>query len=187
MAQNLFGHVGVAHRGDDGVLFSSYGPLPFGVPAFGEAPALISVAYASTVMLPSLRRARLQARRVVSRANLSGIAKACVVYASRHDGEFPPDLQTLKESVNIDERSFRSPLAKAGEEASYVYYPGCRIEEARKYEYPTTIIAHERRELGVDGGVDVVFADCHVEFVSLADLDHRLQISERQKNRKPIE
>ena len=176
LTQHMFGHVATTQHLDDGVLYASYGPLPLGVGSIGET-AGAGTALATSIMLPSLARARQLAKRQVSQANLKAIGMACKIYANdQADGQFPPSIDLIIETGYLTKEQLTAPVDDPGA-MSYVYVPGYYDSMVR----PMDVLAYERRDLferNGGQGLNVLFGDAHVEWVkSLERFDQLLQES----------
>ncbi|MCH7813110.1 MAG: hypothetical protein IID40_03725 [Planctomycetes bacterium] len=178
LTRHLFGHVATTQHTDQGILFASYGPLPFGVGSIGEGVGATS-ALTISVLLPSLSRARTLSKRIVSLSNLRGIYMACMIYANdQPDGRFPPDLATLIELGEIPAKQLQAPLDKTGE-VSYVYLtPGLLVDHVTLAHQ--MIVAHERTDLNDGEGVNVIFADGHAEFVRTERFEMLLEQTKKE-------
>lgn len=168
LTRHTFGNVSASAVSDEGVLTVSYGSLPVALPALGEGGFVIPLG--ASILLPSLARARSQAKRTVSIANLTGIGRAMYVYATENDDKFPPDLQTLVDSGAISEKSLRSPLDESDATSSYVYISGQSTEVDQR-----NILAYENPENYDYGGTVCLFADSHVEFLSIDEFRKALK------------
>jgi len=180
LTQHLFAHVSTAKREESGVLCSSYGPLPFGVPSVAESAGGTTV-MATAILLPSLSRARALSKRVVSATNLRIVGQGCLVYANDHNEAFPPDLQTLLDEGYLTAENLRAPNDETGG-VSYVYIAGHHAAHVRW----DSVVAHERTDLNDGEGVNVLFGDMHVEFVEPERFERLLQqtkqrLAERQR------
>lgn len=158
---------------EDGLRYTGYGSLLQLSPPSAVAGAALPV----SILLPSLARAREMARRTVSAANLSGIGQGCFVYANDHEGEFPPDLQTLlDENYLMDDAVLHSPR-HAPDERSYVYVAGQHSDTA---DY-RNVLAYE---IPVDDeGTNVLFADGHVQWMKLPRFKLELRQTYERLNR----
>jgi prepilin-type processing-associated H-X9-DG protein len=114
-------------------------------------------------MMPALHRARNQARRVTSAANLKQIGVALVLYANDHDGEFPTDLKNqdflryLRDSAS---KVLESPLKpKEFDGPSYIYIAGQSAESPSN-----NILAYENPAFCREG-LNVLFVDSHVRWM----------------------
>jgi len=108
LAKHLFNSVKTTRSDKEGILYASYGPLPFGM-----SPAITSnmatTATLVSVLLPSLSRARELSKRTVCSANLRGIGQAMYIYANDHDDQFPNSLQELLDVGNVSEKQLICP------------------------------------------------------------------------------
>jgi prepilin-type processing-associated H-X9-DG protein len=112
------------------------------------------------ILMPALARTRQLAFRMTSGTNLSGIGKACVIYAEDHDGKLPPDLETLVKEADLRPQSLESKLKpKDFPGPSYIYIAGQTTSMDHR-----NIVAYEDPAYCIDG-VNVVFLDGHVEFL----------------------
>jgi len=122
--------------------------------------AVAGGALGAGIVMPALARARQLARRMTSGTNLSGIGKACLIYANDYDDKFPPDLQTLVRAAELPAKCLESKLKpKDFDGPSYIYIPGQTLAM-----YPGNMIAYDNPEFCTDG-VNVLFLDSHVEFM----------------------
>lgn len=113
---------------------------------------------------PATQKARGQARRAVSAANISGMLKACYMWAADHQGMFPPDLQTLVKGNMLPPRILVSPLRPELGQAGYIYVrPG--VPEAKLEHADEQIVVYEAHERFGEG-VNVGFADGHVQWIA---------------------
>jgi prepilin-type processing-associated H-X9-DG protein len=144
-----------SYVGPDG-FYSHYSGSGFEVSLRGVA----GTALGAGIVMPALARARQQARRVASATNLSGIGKACTVYANDHDDKLPPNLEALIDAAALDSQFLKSPhTPKDFDGPSYVYVPGQTLAM-----YPGNFVAYENPEF-CDEGVNVLHLDGHVEFM----------------------
>jgi len=112
------------------------------------------------IAMPALARSRQMAVRMTSATNLSGIGKACLIYANDHDDKLPPNLEVLVDEVDLSPKSLESKRRpKNFDGPSYVYIPGQTVDM-----YPGNIVAHEDPRYCEDG-LNVLFLDSHVEFM----------------------
>lgn len=179
----------------DGLVMRSVTPFP-GAELYatygGTTTAVVGgVPLGLSVMLPSLARARETANRVKSASNLRQIGQGLFLYANDHGGKFPDDLGALYLGVEaaFAPEVFLSPrtggtvpadVAGAGRQeiatwvsgnSDYVYLGKGLTTSAS----PERAIAHERLDVGLEDGVNVLFADGRVEFVTMAGLEQVLK------------
>jgi prepilin-type processing-associated H-X9-DG protein len=116
----------------------------------------------------SLQASREQARRAISAANIRGIVTSCIIYSNEHKGQWPATLSELVRQGMLTERQFIAPYEQGpivltadtvDRMGSYLYRSGVSTQTA-----PTEAVLCER-ELR-DGGLNVAFADGHVEWVT---------------------
>ncbi len=180
LTRHLFGNTSATATTKDGVLIVSHGALPVAFPAIGEGGAMVPII--ASIMLPSLARARGQARRVVSATNLRSIGVAAMIYANDHKGSFPPDLQTLIDDQSISPKQLISPLDDSGAECSYVYIGGQDPDKIR--EPYRAILAYENPENYDGEGTNVLFLDTHVEFMKMPAFEKALAETNKRLGRQ---
>ncbi len=121
--------------------------------------AIAGASLGTAILMPALARTRQLAQRVVSENNLSGIGKACMVYANNDpEGKYPPSLQALVDKGHISPEqleSRRKPKDFAG--PSYIYIAGQNAAMD-----PGNIIAYENPEF-CDDRIIVLFNDTRVD------------------------
>ena len=122
--------------------------------------AVAGAAVGIGVMMPALAKSRQQARRITSASNLKGIGNALLVYANDYNGKFPPNLQTLVETEDLDSRALESKRKPKGFNGpSYIYVTGQDVSM-----YPGNIVVYENPAYCTDG-LNVLFLDCHVQWM----------------------
>ncbi len=154
----LQSYVGVTCPDKDGVIYSSYGD---GGQLF--VGAVGGAAMGTSIMLPSLMRARHLAKRAVSMANLRGIGLACHVYANDHDDVLPTSLDVLVQESMISHDQLESPLDPHDPEPYVLLVLGKPMSAIKMPS--RTVLAYERPH--TDEGTCVLFLDGHVEFMDL--------------------
>ena len=124
----------------------------------------------------SLARSRELSRRMVSASNLAGIVKASMVYADRHEGEWPASLAELVRGGDLSLKTLGDvyngtaprTFADAERESYYLYR-----KNVPKNIAPTEVVAGEREIRGGEGA-NFAFADGHVQFVREPDASRLL-------------
>lgn len=164
LTRHLFGTVAATTITDDGHLGVSHGAVPFST--VSSSP-MVAGPITVAVLLPSLARARQQAKRAASMANLRGIGMSCVIYANENDGNFPPDFETLIRD-GLPEESLQSPLNNDAE-VDYVYVEGQNADMNVR-----NILAYEKLEDFNNEGTNVLFLDSHVEYMTKDAFDKAL-------------
>lgn len=135
------------------------------------APLAVGVAVPATV------RAREQAQMVRAASNLRQIGMGCMLYANENRGKYPPNLGALlQHDLNPDafltgrgrqvppEIRAAAPNVQAewiNKNSDFVYL-GAGLNANVAVD---RVVAHEKFELARNGGVNVLFADGHVEFM----------------------
>ncbi len=154
--------------------------------ASGAAPA-----FAVSILLPSLSRARETANRVKSGSNLRQIGQATYLYASENKGQCPPDLGTILKTQDVTPQVFLSPrgtnefpdnltagtpdqrAAWINEHADYVYLGKGKMVDRLRADEP---LAYEKLELGDQQGTNILYGDGHVGWVSAAEAARVLKL-----------
>ena len=177
----------------DGFHMRSIEPFP-GSTMVASDPA-ISALYLEPAMvatlLPALNRAREQANRVKSASNLRQIGQAAMMYANENKGNFPPDLKTIYKQVDLTPSVFINPRSDTAppppgtpdEMAAWVQEHGdyVWIGKGKNASSPAdTVLAYEKLEDNPEG-VNVLFADGHVEFLMIP---HAQELIEKSKPAK---
>jgi prepilin-type processing-associated H-X9-DG protein len=132
--------------------------------------AVAGAAVGLGVMMPALARTRQQAYRMVSATNLKGIGKAMLIYANDYDDEFPPNLEILVEKCELPAQvleSKRKPKGFTG--PSYIYITGQNVSMQ-----PGNITVYENPAYCTDG-INVLFLDCHVQWMKPEDFMKELK------------
>jgi prepilin-type processing-associated H-X9-DG protein len=111
------------------------------------------------IVAPSLAKLHAISTRMACGTNLKGIGKALLIYANDYNDQFPPDLETLISKAEMPAKGLVCPAT--GLKDSYVYR-GASITMA---DTPWMITVYEKQSNHGDGR-NVLFLDCHVEWVS---------------------
>ena len=124
----------------------------------------------------SLARSRQQAKRMMTLANMRGIALGCLIHVDKHKGAWPAGLGDLIEADLITPAMCRSPFDPSREEitatnvdatSSYLYRPGAGLA-------PDDVILCERHLHY--GGACFAFADGHAAWHEGPDAERLLAI-----------
>ena len=108
---------------------------------------------------PSLTQARTRARRIACANNLKVIGMALLLYSNDNKDTFPVDLETLVAKTYLPKnRMLKCPADKLRD--SYIYR-GASITTS---DIPSLIMVYEKSG-NHGGGRNVLFLDCHVEWV----------------------
>jgi prepilin-type processing-associated H-X9-DG protein len=181
---------------DAGIHEKSVSPFP-GSKMLSE-PGMVSSAGAggsalmASILLPALNRARETANRVKSASNLRMIGQGMFLYSNDNGGNFPPDLGTVAKTQDLPLEAFVSPRTgselpknwramspdqRAGwvnEHADYVYLGNGMTNQ----ENAETVVAYENPGRKLSDGINLLFADGHVEFMLMKDA---MDLIEKQK------
>lgn len=133
----------------------------------------------TSILLPSLNRARETANRVKSASNLRQIGIACMLYANDNNGKLPVDLSTILQTQDLIAEVFINPRTGTavppvppGQNrvdfhadwvntgSDYVYLGAGNVNQMG----PNRVLAYERPE-GLDDGINILFGDTRVEWV----------------------
>lgn len=161
---------GAAARTEHGLVSTNVGSL--GNPAL--VAALVGLAVG--IALPSVSRARMQAKRTVSAMNLRMIGVCCHIYANENQNEFPADFDTMLEYECITRDSLTAPNDPTGG-ISYVYIAGQTANDD-----PRNIVAYEK-PLSADGAC-ALFLDGHVEFLRPGEFEQMLRATFQRLDRE---
>ena len=143
-----------------------------------DATSIGEMSLMTSILLPSLNRARTTANRVKSASNLRQIGLACMQYSNDHRGALPPDLGTLVKTEDIAASVFLNPdkptslpagidtmtpdaIAEwVSDSSDYIMAPGAKNGHNLD---PGIVVAYEKVDPSAQG-MNILFADYHVEF-----------------------
>ncbi|GEM_PF-2998120 len=128
---------------------------------------------------PSLSKARELANREIDAARLSGIAYACMIYASRNNDQMPAHLFAITSDLHSPQ-DFKSKFSLTLEPTAMTSTPA-DLESWCDWIYigadlSTTTSSAERivfaysKDLYADHSRCIVFADCHSEWIEASNL-----------------
>jgi prepilin-type processing-associated H-X9-DG protein len=177
---------------DAGWHYRGVSPFPGSDLLGGEQALVTTVApVAAAALIPATARAQQQAVMVRDMNNLRQIGLGAIMYSNDNQGALPPDLGATLKYVQApavylspDKAAKLAPPADAkpeelakwiNENADYAYL-GKDLGKLTKITNPAqTILAHEKFELTKNGLVNVLYADGHVEMMSVQFLKDRLE------------
>ncbi|HVT87354.1 MAG TPA: H-X9-DG-CTERM domain-containing protein [Tepidisphaeraceae bacterium] len=135
----------------------------------------------TSILLPSLNRARETANRVKCASNLRSIGQAILLYANDNQGKFPPNLGELILKEELTAGSFICPSGNTqlpnavgpdigkqiadwvNANSDYVYLGAGKTAAAPAVD----IIAYDKPGHHDNDGINILFADGHVDFVTM--------------------
>ncbi|HSU66950.1 MAG TPA: DUF4190 domain-containing protein [Tepidisphaeraceae bacterium] len=154
------------------------GPAIAGITLGGLS--LLTVPLIIAILLPSLNRAREMANRVKCAANMRQLGTAMMMYANNNNGHFPDKFEdVLQASPDLSAATFVCPSddklppsttsvqteehdIASGKHCSYVYIGADLTSSAS----PDTVLLYEPLTDHRNQGINVLFADGHVEFLA---------------------
>ena len=130
------------------------------------------------MVVSSMMRAKKMARRAISAANLNSIGKAVLLYRAQFNDATPTSLVELVEHRLLSERLLTHPETgrRVKTDAKGIpTEPGDYVYIVLPHDAPADLVmAHERPEITHGEGVNVLFADTHVEWVDMKTFQKHL-------------
>lgn len=167
---------------EQGWHFHAVSPFPGSTLLASETAGLMSVqssAVMASILLPSLNRAREQARRVQSMTNLRNIGQSTFIYANEFRGKFPDDLGELVVKTQLPPTILVNPRtdtsvpaglegealkAWANESSDYIY-----LGKGKKSSAGADVVLAYENPRELDDGLNILFCDGHVEFLRMPE------------------
>ncbi|MGE0480105.1 MAG: H-X9-DG-CTERM domain-containing protein [Phycisphaerae bacterium] len=171
VTKDVLNCVSVTSVDKDGLLVSQIG---HGEPL---AAAAAGVALGSSIVLPSLARARELAKRTVSSSNLRALGMALHVHASEHEGSFPQTFDVLVQAGVLTPQQLASPRNPDPATPSYDYVAGQSTKADMR-----NVLAYERTFS--PEGTNVLFVDGHVEWMRLDEFRAAVRATYKRLNRE---
>jgi prepilin-type processing-associated H-X9-DG protein len=149
-----------------------------------------------SILLPSLNRARETANRVKCASNMRQIGQATLLYANENRQKMPPDLGTLLKTQDIGMEVFICPsssnaipgdvrnapidrqAAWVNENASFVWLVPADAGLTFNMD-PEIVLLHERVDNHDRDGMNLLYADGHVEFAMMAQAHREIEKSKQ--------
>jgi len=190
----------VSWSDDAGFHMKSIEPFP-GAAGIGSMQGLASgmlgeEAMMMSVLLPSLNRARETANRVKCASNLRQIGQAILLYSNDNKGAYPPDLGTLIKTEDITAQVFCCPDTNTkppsdltpdqtadwvNKNSDYIYI-GSSLKMGAD---PTIVVCYEKEGNHGHDGMNMLFADGHVEFNNLPEAHKLINDSMQKQQQQP--
>ncbi|MDB5294299.1 MAG: hypothetical protein JWO31_282 [Phycisphaerales bacterium] len=182
----------------DGIHAKMLSPFP-GATVLAADPlsSTQSAPFLASVLLPSLNRAREQANRVKSASNLRQIGIAGIMYANENKGRFPATMgelfrkSELTAEVAVNPRVNTGPAPRFADpvqaakwveaNGGYVWIGG----GLKTTEGPDTIIGYEKED-GLTEGLNLLFADCHVEWYAMDAAREKINAQRTKRGLPPL-
>jgi hypothetical protein len=123
------------------------------------------------------RPGEAELKRNESAEHLRAIFAALTAYTGRNNGNWPPDLATLRQDGALSEEAVKSPFGPAFATGDYVYNPYVPQAPAS----PDAVLAHDAAELAGGDGASVLFADGTVRWLDMQGVQSALRLSEEQR------
>lgn len=157
------------------------------------------LAVMAAVMLPSLNRAQETAKRIKCASNLRMLGQAMLLYGNENRGKYPPDLGTLlvtedltldvficpSSGTRIPDAVRRQPVeqqAKWVNENSDYIYAGAGLNNIQP---PDRVLIYEKAADHDHEGINLLFGDGHVEFMSMSQAQHQIDSSQNNDSHLP--
>ncbi|MCL2647395.1 MAG: DUF3352 domain-containing protein [Phycisphaerales bacterium] len=174
---------GIGWADADGYHYSSRACFPGAQIISGQTNIAVP-ALTAAIVLPSLAKAKELANRSSSAANLRGIGNSCVIWAAQNNDQMPDHLgrlvlDGLSPKILVSKRTNTEPLVmtpeleklgktdfeafakKVDEHCDYLYFG----KGTKSSADATVLLACEKPGLRLSDGINLGFADVHVDFV----------------------
>jgi prepilin-type processing-associated H-X9-DG protein len=136
---------------------------------------------ALSILLPSLNRAHELANRVKCGSNLRQIGQGMLLYANDHNGQYPPDLGTMLKELDMNPQVLICPssgndvpadvlaggpdmIAVWANQSSDFEYLGAGLKNDTP---PDQVLACDKSEHHGSAGINLLFGDGHVEWLTM--------------------
>jgi prepilin-type processing-associated H-X9-DG protein len=168
LSEQLTPSAQVSWADDTGIHFKSISPFP-GASLFSPAPVLgasglSEAVLSSTVLVPAIARSKKMAENEKSADNMRQIGRALLLHAAKNNGKCPPDVATMVSEGMLDAQCTKTPSGGA-----YVY-TGVGVDITLVSDPSKKIVLRDPDAAAVDGKVNALFADGHVEMMPVGDV-----------------
>ena len=141
----------------------------------GALGPVLMIALSVSILLPTLGRAKEQAKRALCQANLKSIALGISFYTSENEDEYPPDIESMIEYIG-NRDLLKCPSAKSGRDCDYFYFqPAKKTTDIGMTNYQNTILACDFKDNHSGKGRSVLYADTRVQWLSEEQFQQELQ------------
>jgi prepilin-type processing-associated H-X9-DG protein len=190
LAKHLAPAGSVGWADEQGFHAKSVYPFPGAALVSGPGAAMLVAgpAIGAGIAMPAVQKAQQNASRVKCASNMRQIAQAMLLYSNDNQGNYPPDLGTLVTTQDIEPIAFLCPdsnrklpgnwgnmdndkkLAWINANSDYVYVGAGKTNATPADE----ILVYEKDRNHKHQGMNMVFADGHVEWQSMEDAKERI-------------
>lgn len=173
----------------EGLVSTTYGATPGTMLISGNAD-IVTLATMTSVLLPSLSRARELAKRTVCMSNIRGVGMGCWIYANDHKDEFPKELNELVKLGMVTPAQFVCPSAGTTEQDAENYLNGrgsvgwTYISGQNSRSDVRNVLMFESLSHHDGEGGGVLFIDSHVQFMKPAELREAVVETYKRLNRE---
>jgi prepilin-type processing-associated H-X9-DG protein len=122
----------------------------------GETPLV-------TRFVNAMVNAQEEAKKDVAMANMNAIGKGIILYQAEHNDQSPASLDDLVKAGTISKEMLESPSAK-GKKIDTPHYVYIQLPSSASGDM---LMAYEKPEINDNKGTNVLYADGHVEWVSM--------------------
>lgn len=156
-------------------------PFPGSAALAGDPSSVAGPALLTSILLPSLNRARETANRVKCAANMRQIGMGILLYSNENRGKYPPDLATILRTQGITIDVFICPSGAAAVPpeimAANADAQGAWVNDNSAYVYvgqgltnaapADRVVLYEKSDNHDEDGMNFLYADGHVEWQTM--------------------
>ncbi len=160
--------------------------LASGLGAIADMQGIIIPAFAAGVTLPALGKARERANSLKSATQLRSVVQGLIIYASNNNDQPPSSLDVLFEQGILEGDFLTSPMGSAWDGGpDYTF----RLTERGVSSFDASYIVGIDRAALVNGEweINVAFADAHVDYIDLNELDELLNLKINEGAREDLQ
>jgi prepilin-type processing-associated H-X9-DG protein len=181
---------------DAGWHASGVTPFPGSTMLASDPSSLVGPAVMTSILLPSLNRARETANRVKCASNQRQIGMAILLYSNENKGKYPPDLGTLIKTQDITPEVFVCPSSEndavpaqirqadkgtqakwVNDHSAYVY-----VGAGMRNDAPAdAIVLYEKSDNHDEDGMNFLYGDGHVDWQSMQTAQQLIKTAGQRK------